>query len=273
MGSRRVALLRGVGAALACHLGGSNEMSARAAAEASGALPRPALGEPLKPLSEYRAALERARRELEAVAGDLALSAGLTLGAGVGEGGGGGVKEEGTTYVGVGTVDDDPELDAVNAVPLDARARAAFSARLHAGELGLFWVTSRGTDRYMMGQRSPFAREQEDLWKLLPERSGPLGRVLQPDFNNPDDKLCLVYSCVNDPRAPPSIDVLYSLKLLDEGLNTEGATAVGLLSNARDTCAKLTAYLSLVDREADPGLVDEAWRNPAPTRGWGKVGV
>jgi hypothetical protein len=31
-----------------------------------------------------------------------------------------------------------------------------------------------------------------------------------------DDPLCLVYSCVNDPRAPPSVDVLYALKLLDE---------------------------------------------------------
>ena len=51
-------------------------------------------------------------------------------------------------------------------------------------------MTSRGTDRYMMGlQRGAFARDQEDMWKLLPEKSGPLGRplgrALTPDFNNP----------------------------------------------------------------------------------------
>ena len=36
---------------------------------------------------------------------------------------------------------------------------------------------------------------------------------------------------MNDPRAPPSIDVLYALKLLDEGLATKGVTARGLLGN------------------------------------------
>ena len=96
-------------------------------------------------------------------------------------------------------------------------------------------VTSRGSDRYMMGQRSPFARDKEDLWKLIPEKSGPLGKLLQPDFDNADDKLCLIYSCVNDPRAPPSIDVLYSLKLLDEGLATDGGGRTGRPSIIRST--------------------------------------
>ena len=151
--------------------------------------------------------------------------------------------------------------------------RAAFKTRLHADELGAFWVTSRGTDRYVSAARSPFARDREDLWKLLPERSGPLGKILQPDFDNPDDPLCLVYSCVNDPRAPPSIDVLYALKLLDEGLATEGVTATGLLANAEDAAEKLQAYVRLVDAEANPELRDDAWRNPAPARGWGRVGI
>ena len=82
-----------------------------------------------------------------------------------------------------------------------------------------------------------------------------------------------MYSCVNDPRAPPSIDVLYALKLLDEGLATEGVTATGLLANAEDAAEKLQAYVRLVDAEANPELRDDAWRNPAPARGWGRVGI
>jgi hypothetical protein len=45
------------------------------------------------------------------------------------------------------------------------------------------------------------------------------------------------------------------------------------LSNAQDSCGKLVEYLRLVDAEADAGLVDAEWRNPAPAKGWGKVGV
>lgn len=222
------------------------------------------LNEPLRPLAEYRAALDRAMQELDAIVTDL----------------GGDNSSVSTTSLDdalflASSEDFSEELfaSAPPAVPLTAQQRSVFKARLHAGELGFFWVTSRGTDRYMMGQRSPFARDKEDLWKLLPEKSGPLGKFLQPDFDNPDDKLCLVYSCVNDPRAPPSIDVLYSLKLLDEGLATEGVTAGGLLNNAVDSRSKLTAYLALVDAEADPALTDDDWRNPAPAKGWGKVGV
>ena len=218
--------------------------------------PRPALaepsaegvGKPLRPLKEYRTALDGAVSELDAVCAELRAAAGSTS-----------------------SVD---EFDVpAYAAPLDAVTRASIARRLHVDELGAFWVTSRGTDRYMAGERSPFARDREDLWKLLPEKSGPLGKLLQPDFDNPDDPLCLIYSCVNDPRAPPSIDVLYSLKLLDEGLNTEGVTAVGLLSNAEDCVDKLRRYARLVDDTADGSLRDEGWRNPAKSSGWHRVGI
>ena len=206
------------------------------------------VGKPLRPLAEYRTALDGAVSELDAVCTELRNAAGSTTGV------------------------DEFDVPAY-AAPLDAAARASFARRLHADELGAFWVTSRGTDRYMAGERSPFARDTEDLWKLLPEKSGPLGKVLQPDFDNPDDKLCLIYSCVNDPRAPPSIDVLYSLKLLDEGLNTEGVTAAGLLGNAEDCLDKLQRYSKLVDDNADATLVDADWRNPAKSSVWRRVGI
>lgn len=223
------------------------------------------VGEPLRPLAEYRAALDAADAELAAIAADLRAEAG------------------GPPRPDEAPREDDRAFDADSdaflfdepalAAPMSAPARRAVQARLHSGELGRFWITSRGTDRYMIGTRSPFARDEEDLWKLLPERSGPLGKLLQPDFDNPDDPLCLVYSCVNDPRAPPSIDVLYALKLLDEGLATDGVTAIGLEGNCEDAREKLRAYRELVERDADAKVTDEAWRNPAPGKGWGRVGV
>lgn len=235
-------------------------LESRAADFGSVSLSPGGIGEPLRPLAEYRAALDRAAAELDAIARDLRDAAG--------------VPRDVASDAAKREDDDLLFLDLPAAAPpLAPAARAAFKTRLHADELGAFWVTSRGTDRYVSAARSPFARDREDLWKLLPERSGPLGKILQPDFDNPDDPLCLVYSCVNDPRAPPSIDVLYALKLLDEGLATEGVTATGLLANAEDAAEKLQAYVRLVDAEANPELRDDAWRNPAPARGWGRVGI
>ena len=219
-----------------------------------------AVNEPLKPLAEYSAALERAASELAEIAKTLADLAVADATRRVPE------TEDDPTYF------EDPELSESYA-PLSAKARDALKARLHSGELGRFWATSRGADRYLAGARSSFARDREDLWKLLPEKSGPLGRLLRPDFDNPDDPLCLIYSCVNDPRAPPSIDVLYALKLLDEGLATDGVTAPGLAGNCQDAAEKLAAYQTLVAAEADASLEDAEWRNPAPAKGWGRVGI
>ena len=67
--------------------------------------------------------------------------------------------------------------------------------------------------------------------------------------------------------------MLYALKLLDEGLATSGVTAVGLLGNVNDAIDKLSVYRVLVDAEADANLKDQGWRNPAPQKGWGRVGI
>ena len=125
-------------------------------------------------------------------------------------------------------------------------------------------------------ERSPFAREKEDMWTLIPEKSGPLGRALKPNFDNPDDKLCLIYSCVNDPTAPASIDTLYSLKLFDEGLRIgakgDAVTAEGLSFVARDVLEKLATYRTLVVEKADSSLMDASWVNPSPAS-WSGVGI
>ena len=218
-----------------------------------------AVNELLKPLPEYVNALAKADEELREIGKTLSIESGEMNGSGDAP------QTDDPSYF------DDPELNI--AVPLTPKTRSTLKTKLHSAELGKFWVTSRGTDRYMAGARSSFAREKEDLWKLLPEKSGPLGGFLTPDFDNPDDPLCLVYSCVNDPRSPPSIDVLYALKLLDEGLATSGVTAVGLLGNVNDAIDKLSVYRVLVDAEADANLKDQGWRNPAPQKGWGRVGI
>ena len=161
---------------------------------------------------------------------------------------------------------------------IDLKTYARMRESLHVGELGRFWVTARGCDKRASGtrERSPFAREKEDMWALIPEKSGPLGRLLRPDFDNPDDKLCLIYSCVNDPSAPASINTLYSLKLFDEGLRAaakgERATPEGLSFVARDVLEKLATYRALVIEKADRDMLDDAWVNPAPTR-WSGVGI
>ena len=128
------------------------------------------------------------------------------------------------------------------------------------------WVTSRGTDRYVSAARSPFARDREDLWKLGGPRARCWRKILQPARDNPDDPLCLVYSCVNDPRAPPGATSCTPQTPRDEGRRTEGVEAGGLLANASDAAEKLQAWTST---RAD-GLIrssgTSAWRNPAPAR-------
>jgi hypothetical protein len=120
------------------------------------------LGEPLKPLAEYRAALDRVRLELDAIAADLRTAAGLTaVDNDNAEAKEGTTAEESSSLLVAAEAAFDEFDEQPPAVPLTARERQAFKARLHDGELGFFWVTSRGTDRYMMGQRSPFARDRE----------------------------------------------------------------------------------------------------------------
>jgi hypothetical protein len=151
---------------------------------------------------------------------------------------------------------------------------------LHENELGNFWEIALGANKYLnSGIKSDFARGEEDLWKLAPKKSEAISNFLTPDFNNADDKLCLIYSCVNDPSAPPSIDVLYALKLFDEGLREASkkktVTRDGLREVAKDALDKLQTYEKLVEREASEtsSSTREAWKNPAFGKGWHGTGI
>lgn len=151
---------------------------------------------------------------------------------------------------------------------------------LHENELGNFWEIALGTNQYLNGGiTSSFARREADLWKLAPKKSEVIANFLTPDFNNADDKLCLIYSCVNDPSAPPSIDVLYALKLFDEGLKEaakkgKNVTRDGLCEVAKDALVKLQTYENVVEKEAnESGARDARWINPAFGKGWHSVGI
>lgn len=68
-----------------------------------------------------------------------------------------------------------------------------------------------------------------------------------------NDFLCFVFSCFNDPRAPPSTDALLSLRLLSDGIGMglRGDTRItsqGLTYSVQDVREKLNAYVALVEK-------------------------
>jgi len=210
----------------------------------------------LQPLETYKKRLKRVERELSAI---------------------------------VSSLGDDVEENEVSEDEFDLRQFSGIVSKselesirkaLHENELGNFWEIALGANKYLnSGIKSDFARGEEDLWKLAPKKSEAISNFLTPDFNNADDKLCLIYSCVNDPSAPPSIDVLYALKLFDEGLREASkkktVTRDGLREVAKDALEKLQAYEKLVEREAveTPSSAREAWKNPAFGKGWHGTGI
>ncbi|KAK3254022.1 hypothetical protein CYMTET_36749 [Cymbomonas tetramitiformis] len=159
-----------------------------------------------------------------------------------------------------------------------AREYTRLLKQLHEGELGRFWANARAVDRYVLAVdpslRGALAREQADMFELLPEKAGPLASLLRPNWDDPDDRLCLVYSCVNDPGAPISITTLYALKFLHVGLKLgisgslvpgqrgSGGQRVrpeGLLFNVEDAQAKMNEYIQFaveIDGKMDPSLLN-----------------
>lgn len=210
----------------------------------------------LQPLETYKKRLKRVERELSAI---------------------------------VSSLGDDVEENEVSEDEFDLRQFSGIVSKselesirkaLHENELGNFWEIALGANKYLnSGIKSDFARGEEDLWKLAPKKSEVISNFLTPDFNNADDKLCLIYSCVNDPSAPPSIDVLYALKLFDEGLREASkkktVTRDGLREVAKDALDKLQTYEKLVEREAveTSSSTREAWKNPAFGKGWHGTGI
>mmetsp|Transcript_67079 Transcript_67079/g.212306 ORF Transcript_67079/g.212306 Transcript_67079/m.212306 type:complete len:394 (+) Transcript_67079:757-1938(+) len=250
-----------------------------AAALAAPALAAPALAAlppspALLPLAEYVTDLKKARGELEGI--DAAVAALIPAR--------GGAEGEGGL---------DPELEDLLAeydagTPVSPVVAAAAQRQLHRGYLAAFWTAARGADRYgaSAAQReqsaksasgaSAFARDQPDMFALIPEKTGPWGGLVRPDFDDPDDPTCLLYACVNDPGAPASIEPLYALKLLDQGLlqgakGKKGVTAEGLREVTQSCIEKLSEYIAQAearDPTAPPGAAP-----PPDSRDWGSRGI
>ena len=73
-----------------------------------------------------------------------------------------------------------------------------------------------------------------------------------PGIERPNDFLCFLFSCFNDPRAPPSTNMLLSLKLLEDGVDMgirgdRRINAEGLSSSVSDVKEKLEAYLTFLE--------------------------
>ncbi|KAK3254023.1 hypothetical protein CYMTET_36749 [Cymbomonas tetramitiformis] len=70
-----------------------------------------------------------------------------------------------------------------------AREYTRLLKQLHEGELGRFWANARAVDRYVLAVdpslRGALAREQADMFELLPEKAGPLASLLRLHFSLP----------------------------------------------------------------------------------------
>ena len=225
----------------------------------------------LQPLLDYKTRLRRAEEELKDIISRLQQREFYEN------------EKGGNSTAFTGTIEDeilDPKEGFSGTKMVSTSEANEVRKTLHENELGNFWEIALGTNQYLNGGiTSSFARREADLWKLAPKKSEAIANFLTPDFNNADDKLCLIYSCVNDPSAPPSIDVLYALKLFDEGLKEaakkgKNVTRDGLCEVAKDALVKLQTYENVVEKEAnESGARDARWINPAFGKGWHSVGI
>ena len=88
-------------------------------------------------------------------------------------------------------------------------------------------------------------RGSRDIGSITGKRLGNVERT--------NDFLCFVFSCFNDPRAPPSTDALLSLRLLTDGVamglrGDNRVTAEGLTYSVEDVREKLDAYVDVVTK-------------------------
>lgn len=134
-------------------------------------------------------------------------------------------------------------------------------SRLTAGSLSELPDVVLKLDRLI--DSTPLEDWETTAWtSVLEETQGSNFRNRSPRWHIPgvertNDFLCAVFSCFNDPRAPPSTDMMLSLKLLSEGVNMglrgdPRISAEGLILSLDDVLEKVNAYVNLVDRSLTP---------------------
>ena len=103
------------------------------------------------------------------------------------------------------------------------------------------WETTAWTSVIEETQGSNY-RNRDSRWRI-------------PGVKRTNAFLCLVFSCFNDPRAPPSTDMILSLKLLSDGVDMglrgdARISAEGLILSLDDALEKVNSYLELVNRSS-----------------------
>ena len=134
-------------------------------------------------------------------------------------------------------------------------------SRLTAGSLSELPDVVLKLDRLI--DSTPLEDWETTAWtSVLEETQGSNFRNRSPRWHIPGVErtnafVCLVFSCFNDPRAPPSTDMMLSLKLLSDGVNMglrgdPRISAEGLILSLDDVLEKVNAYVNLVDRSLTP---------------------
>jgi hypothetical protein len=104
---------------------------------------------------------------------------------------------------------------------------------------------------------APLTEEERLAWRGVRDDEWLTTRsTTRLPAKRPNDFLCAVFSCYNDPRAPPSTDALLSLRLTKDGVRMglrgdSRITAVGLAASLDDVLEKLDALLALVEDGGD----------------------
>ncbi|QDZ18085.1 hypothetical protein HOP50_01g05890 [Chloropicon primus] len=119
--------------------------------------------------------------------------------------------------------------------------------KLRGGELGKLAKITALVDDYIIGE-GELSELDEAVWQTMMPSS--MGRKTVKVPFGPNDFVCAILSCINDPRTVPSTDVVLTKKMLDEGLGMGSVadpriTSEGILGNIDDLSEKLTSYVTL----------------------------
>ena len=119
--------------------------------------------------------------------------------------------------------------------------------KLNSQALGDVRKVAETADTYI--GEAPLDVIDEQVWRSMPndeDAEGEKRRTVKVPFG-PNGVLCVIFSCVNDPRMMPSTDLLLTKQMLDTGLRMgmskdRRITNQGILSNIDDLESKLVAY-------------------------------
>lgn len=132
-------------------------------------------------------------------------------------------------------------------IELQSETYSELRKKLRSGALGDVRKVAESADAYI--GEAPLDVLDETVWASMPndqDSEGGMKRTVKVPFG-PNEFLCVIFSCVNDPRMVPSTDLLLTQKNLDTGLRMGMArdrriSNQGILTNMDDLESKLIGY-------------------------------